>query len=130
MNAKTLAAITKHGNDLLALFPDAVERDPVKLCKALRRVEVAISGPLLRACNTGDDEHLDKQCDAAMAKTIKLLGLTVRQAIACGLFINRDPRGYAIKLSDSWVRKQRDNGRTIHTDFGGYGIIAPDLTAE
>lgn len=35
-------------------------------------------------------------------------------------FINHDPRGYALKL------KLREYIPGIHTDFGGYGIVAPD----
>jgi len=36
-----------------------------------------------------------------------------------------DPRGYALKLDDEWTRA---NAPHIHRDWGGYGILAPDLT--
>lgn len=31
--------ITEHGRKLLAIFPNSVEKDPVKLCKKLFRIE-------------------------------------------------------------------------------------------
>ena len=49
--------------------------------------------------------------------------------------MNRDPRGYALKIREDWLQAARAAGRTvghkgccIHQDFGGSGIIAPDLT--
>ena len=40
-------------------------------------------------------------------------------------FINGDCRGYALKIKDQYVR---ENNLKIQTDFGGYGLIAPDLS--
>lgn len=36
------------------------------------------------------------------------------------LYFNRDPRGYALKI------EANDLGYGIWTDWGGYGIVAPD----
>lgn len=50
MNAKTEAAVMEHGKQLLAIFPSATERDPVKLCRKLRKLEregAAPAGKLL-----------------------------------------------------------------------------------
>ena len=41
------------------------------------------------------------------------------------LFVNGDARGYALKIMDSYVMERRLD---IYKDWGGYGIIAPDLT--
>lgn len=41
------------------------------------------------------------------------------------VFVNLDPRGYALKINDEWMRA---NNVRLHSDFGGYGILAPDLT--
>ncbi len=147
MNAKTLEAIRRHGENLLAIFPNATERDPVALCKKLRRIETAISKPLVDYCNgefdAGEDgEKLDALTDKAMAKLKTLLGLSGKPGEP-GLLINRDPRGYALKIDDAWMRDNgwklnRSNRHTngsgsiavarLHRDMGGYGIIAPDLT--
>jgi len=37
------------------------------------------------------------------------------------VFINGDPRGYALKIKDEFVR---ENNLTIYQDWGGYGILA------
>lgn len=39
------------------------------------------------------------------------------------VWFNGDPRGYALKVD------LRD-GETLHRDWGGYGIIAPDLSDD
>lgn len=146
MNAKTLEAIRRHGEALLAAFPNATEKDPVTLCKKLRRIETSLVKPLTDYCNGDFDagkngERLDAICDKAKARVVKLLfGLDIEKHshpdCACGLFINRDPRGYALKLDDEWTRDYNhhshaclaDDFKRIYTDMGGYGIIAPDLT--
>jgi len=40
------------------------------------------------------------------------------------VFINGDPRGYALKINDKYVR---ENQLRIYSDMGGYGIIAPEF---
>lgn len=162
MNAKTLEAITKHGNALLAAFPNATEKRPVALCKKLRRIETSLAGPLVDYCNGDlqDDEDgtkLDAICDKARERVEKLLGqLPVisrnsgsSECPSCGarpfevhapnckggnhriesaFHVNRDPRGYALKLDDTWTREyNRMADLLLYTDMGGYGILAPDL---
>jgi len=152
MKTATLNAVRKHGENLLAIFPNATERDPVKLCKKLRRLESEAHAFAMRCCNGPDwpsEEAQDEDAEAIMAKVGQLLqfqrpGVPVR--------INRDARGYALKISNEWLSeatesafravgqfKRRCAGRTaahnyhmalagLHRDWGGYGIIAPDLT--
>jgi len=45
-------------------------------------------------------------------------------------FYNTDPRGYALKISDAYMRTRADIPREFPRDIGGYGIIAPDFTDE
>lgn len=45
------ARIAQHGQNLLAIFPDASERDPVKLCKKLRKLETVAAAIGLQLCN-------------------------------------------------------------------------------
>lgn len=133
MNAKTLEAIKRHGESLLTAFPNAIEKDPVALCKKLRRIETAIAPILLRNCNEGMNEaELDSATDKAIARVVALLGLQDHPVKHCGfLFVNRDPRGYALKLADEWTTAyNRTAKQPIYQDWGGYGILAPDLTVE
>lgn len=122
MNAKTLEAITKHGNSLLAVFPNAIEKNPVALCKKLRRIENAVSKPILDYCNGDcDEETINSAVNKAHKKLCELMGFST------AFRINRDPRGYALKIDDTWMRQNFDISREIHRDWGGYGILAPDL---
>ena len=133
MNAKTAAAVRKHGEDLLAIFPEAVERDPVNLCRKLRRLEREGAALGLRLCNGPEyaDGDADKIGERILAKVNALLGNNG----AVPVILNRDPRGYAIKIDSDWMQAARRDGKTVgakgcclHMDWGGYGIIAPDLT--
>lgn len=157
MNAKTKSAIIRHGESLIAALPNCTERDPIALCKKLRRIETSLTKPLTDYCNGTfqDDEEgtkLDAICDKAYSKVHAILGKNIP------LLINRDPRGHALKLDDAWTReynhgirkvpkchscgcdilscKSHDNKEaeekyhkynSIYTDMGGYGILAPDL---
>lgn len=38
-----------------------------------------------------------------------------------GVFINGDPRGYALKI------KEKETPKGFYTDMGGYGILAPEF---
>lgn len=133
MNAKTLEAITRHGNALLAAFPNATERDPVTLCKKLRRIENAVYKPIYAACCVDGSERAESAIELATKKTVALLGMDEAQSEA--FFINTDPRGHSLKMEDEWTKAHNNPlfmaGRGelhITTDWGGYGILAPDLT--
>ena len=120
-------AIAKHGENLLAIFPKATERDPVNLCRKLRRLEAQAAVIALRACNgpgypNEDDE--EKLCDAVLDKVDALLGF--RKA-GVPVFVNLDARGYSLKIDSDYVR---DNGLKVHTDWGGYGILAPEINKK
>ena len=115
--------ITEHGKNLLAIFPAATIQDPVYLCKRLRFYEHKAEASTTALCNGCIDslqDYHEKALERIESKVLKLLGL---QPCFLPLFINRDPRGYALKLSDSYVKDLR-----IYKDWGGYGILAPDFT--
>ena len=164
--------IKAHGENLLHLFPNATEKDPIALCKKLRRLETAAQAIALRLCNgpeyAGGYEEVDALTDAILAKVNALLGnvheyqpktgarCTCRPGIArdnCAacegtgrkidfaairnrpalvpIFINRDPRGYALKIKSEymagagWIAQW-----ALMRDWGGYGIIAPEITGD
>ncbi len=120
MTDKQRAAIEKHGEALLVIFPDATERDPVELCKKVRRIEAAAHRHAERMCseegyyNRWTDEHGDDIRDTQLERRLrKLLGSE-------RAWLNGDPRGYALKVDLA-------EGERLHTDWGGYGIIAPEI---
>lgn len=51
MNAKTREAIETHGKNLLRIFPNATEQDPLALCKKLRRIETVAHRNSEAFCN-------------------------------------------------------------------------------
>lgn len=74
-------------------------------------------------CNGNiDEDHYDKATQRTMHKLDLILHF-YRDNIP--VFINSDPRGYALKIDDSYIR---DNNIVIERDWGGYGLIAPDFS--
>jgi hypothetical protein len=39
------------------------------------------------------------------------------------LFVNNDPRGYALKIEDEYIR---ESNSSLYRDMGGYGIVCPE----
>ena len=114
--------ITKHGENLLALFPKATEKDPVELCKKLRRIEVKANRYACDLCN-GTIQPTEKQQE----RTENTIMLRVQHLLGDSdipVFINLDPRGYALKIRDEWMREHND---PLYRDWGGYGILAPEF---
>ena len=126
--------IKAHGENLLHLFPNATERDPIALCKKLRRLEAKASRITTDYCNGDFDagengEKLDAALDPILAKINAILGNTGKNPVP--VFVNRDPRGYALKISSEWTFAYcQQTGRRIYSDWGGYGIIAPEITGD
>lgn len=130
MTNKQESAISQHGKNLLAIFPNAIERDPVALCRRLRRLECQARAFALRLCNGPEfqsEEAEDAIETAILARVAKLL-----KPAGVPIFLNRDPRGYALKIdshfmpSRSMPRGDRPY-RPLRQDWGGYGILAPDI---
>jgi hypothetical protein len=137
MNAKTEAAVIKHGENLLLVFPGAAERDPVKLCRKLRKLEREGAALALRLCNGPEIGY--EEADRREADILDRVNVLLGNAGLVPVFLNRDPRGYALKIRDGWMRAASANGNPVagnlgafrlHRDWGGYGIIAPDLTEK
>lgn len=136
---KMMADIERHGNQLNAIFDTGI--DPVTLCKKLHVIERRAHHVTECLCNTNTlhlhelnrytgydvpqatEEEQDKFFDAILKKVYSILKPTEEQKAA--IFINHDPRGYALKIRDSYMREHNIN---MYQDWGGYGILAPDFT--
>lgn len=108
--------IEKHGRDLVEFY-GLTGVEPIKLCKSLRILEGKANRAAVDYCN-GDisPEQWQAIADRAKKSLIKLLGRN-------DIFINGDPRGYALKIDEEASKQWRG-----YRDMGGYGILAPDLT--
>ena len=122
--------IERHGANLNAIFK--TEYDNVTLCKKLRRLESKAHQLATDYCNgVVDEQNVDCISNPILEKVCKILN--VRQyhdkntAIddSWPIFLNYDARGYALKIRDSFIKERCLN---IFQDWGGYGIIAPDLS--
>ena len=138
--AEMYVAIKRHGENLLALFPNAKIKEPIALCKALRRLEVkahraaenwcnGLPGPKAPAAEHDSDYWGDEGIRLA-EKAAAILGEPKTAGI--DIQFNGDARGYALKLfadaSGGGKEDSLPHGVTIYKDWGGYGIIAPDFT--
>lgn len=114
--------IEKHGQNLITLFQLPADTDAVKLCKQLRRIEHTTSRAAEAYCNgdlsTDGWAAFEAQ---ALKKVDKLTGYASK---GVPVFVNGDPRGYALKIKDSYMHTSQ---ATLYRDMGGYGILAPDL---
>lgn len=109
--------ITEHGRQLLAVFPDAAERDPIALCRKLRRWESIASRGAVDACNNQIGLDAWPSIERRVLSKVNALLGTER------VWINSDPRGYSLKVDLT-------PGENLYTDWGGLGIIAPDLSDD
>jgi len=117
-------SITRHGEKLLKIFPNAKQKDPVKLCKSLRRYEAKAERVTLALCN-GDIEQ--SEGDKELEKLHNKLGELLKPSHPRPFFINRDPRGYALKIPDTDSKIHKYD---LFRDMGGYGILAPDFNPD
>ena len=127
--------ITNHGEDLKKVFNLPDEINSIKLCKSLLRLENKAHYATTCLCNsntlhllelnqyTGYDveqateEEQDKFFDSILKSLSKLIGVDNMDKV----FINFDPRGYALKIKPEYSQK-------IYQDWGSNGILVPDLT--
>jgi hypothetical protein len=123
MTPKQEAAIRKHGEQLNAIFHTGL--DPVTLCRKLRRIEGAAHKLAEDACNYLSVESLEFiRRDAAIAHRLETLLMGNRLPRPVPVFINMDPRGYALKIDNEYMR---EHNLRLYTDWGGYGILAPEF---
>ncbi len=117
--------IKKHGEDIKKIFSMPADTDPIKLCKSLRRLENKAEG-IQELHGNGEYGESARQEAALIVKLKNLLmpDATPNEFLKFGIFLNTDPRGYALKIPDEIVK---ENNWAIHKDWGGFGIIAPDL---
>ena len=123
MKPKTMnERICEHGENLLRAYPNAKQQDPVKLCKKLRRIETKTHQASTDYCNGAIDwERWEEIALDAVRELIDLLD----PVDANEFYINGDPRGYALKIESESVKARKLD---IERDWGGYGILAPDLS--
>jgi len=117
--------ILNHGLKLKKIF-DLQEIGPVTLCKKLHRLEGKAHRMATDYCNglIETEDYMEKKEKSTLKSLDKILGFTIK-GIPC--IINSDPRGYALKIDDEYVR---NHNLDIYKDWGGYGILAPEFNGS
>ena len=114
------AKIEQHGNNLNAIFNTSY--DAITLAKKLHSLERKAHKIALDWCNGDngiDSDNIDTYTQPILKAVSKILGDKYP------INFNGDARGYTLKIDDTIVR---ENNLTIYTDWGGYGILAPDFS--
>jgi hypothetical protein len=114
--------IKQHGENLKALFN--VNDDPDKLSRKIQSLEVKAHKLATDYCNGEngvDSENWEELTDKILNKLDKIVNFR-SQGIT--VFVNGDARGYALKIDDDYVKAHNIK---IHTDWGGFGILAPEF---
>lgn len=137
--------IEKHGKDLNAIFN--TELDNIKLCKKLLPLENKAHHATTCLCNTNTLDRLEltrqeeqagnvkqateEEQDAFFEKILdsvdKILNFKEKKI---PVFINHDPRGYALKIKSEYVNRLFYVPLQMYRDFGGYGILAPEFNGN
>lgn len=122
MNGTKREKMLLHGLKLQRIFPQTKHSGPVSLYQAIRRLENEAHRLAEQECNQHMPEgYVESRHERILNLLDARLGFR-REGIP--VFINSDPRGYALKIDDKYVRNHELD---IHTDWGGYGILAPEF---
>jgi hypothetical protein len=123
--AKKQERIINHAHKLHKIFPASASIRPATLYGLLAQLEKEASKLAEDYCTrpmaVGEYERREKRIMQGVANLLD------HGAERINVFLNGDPRGYALKIRDTDVRARKLD---IHTDWGGYGIIAPDFNEE
>ena len=119
--------IKEHGENLKKIFHLSDDSDPVKVSKSVLRLERKAHKLAEDECNgLIETEVADVEIDKILSK-LSCVWMSFGRKLPhpkVPVFLNGDPRGYALKINDDYVRKHNIK---IERDWGGYGIIAPDF---
>lgn len=113
--------IERHGNNLNKIFK--TDMNPVVLCRKLFSLEKKMRRATVDDTNGDiDSKELSKIEKSTLDAVDAILGYKAKKI---PVFVNDEPRGYALKIDNDWVQKNNVN---IYTDMGGYGVLAPDFS--
>ena len=107
----------RHIERLAALCPQARGPFDTAIYETLVNLERQAHAIQTRSCN-GDERPNDEKTEERILNKVRAMF----PALAPDIFINGDPRGYALKIREN---KAQEIG--IYQDFGGYGILAPEF---
>lgn len=117
ISTHNISAANRHIQALGKLF-GFDHPNPYECYNILRRAEKEANRKACDYCNGKlSGASFDKWEEKFLARLQKKLAV---EKMPEGFFVNGDPRGYALKM-----REKTFDG--LWTDFGGYGILAPNF---
>jgi hypothetical protein len=126
----------------IALGMPASKVDGKKISVALFKLEREAHKAMEHACSFPKSFYSYLFCQSfdfnndenAMEDYKGRIGLLVSKALGKlppGFFVNRDPRGYALKIDpDNKLGTLLIKDAGLHTDWGGYGILSPEINGD
>ena len=111
--------IDEHIHNINELFNASLDRGKYEILLELE--ELAHNQAEIWCERSYSDKEREEVEKYFISTLTDLLSITGHQAI----FFNGDPRGYALKIKDDFIRDSKVN---IYKDWGGYGIFAPDFS--
>lgn len=121
-------ALLKHYGSLekLASLCGIPNPDGKKLSLKLFKIEQEMNKAAVDYCN-GEMHHVTYKLkqDINLQRVETLFNNNLK-----GFFINSDPRGYSLKIQDDIFRAEYREQTGLTSDWGGYGILSPDLSIE
>jgi len=122
-------ALYKHYRTLeaLAYYYANGRKDGRELALRLWDLERFVHAKAEGWCNgTCSNEDWEKVSDMAKKKLHWIFG----GFSPPGVLINGDARGHALKLSEEVTKTLAEHDIHLHRDWGGYGILAPEIKLE
>lgn len=111
-----------HHDALWRLAGRPARKTGLQLWRALRRIERQATQATTAYCNGEiSSETCDEACEAARLAVERVMG-----RVPAGFFVNRDPRGCALKIDNEVV--EIPDG--LHRDLGGYGCLAATIDGD
>jgi len=97
-----------------------------KLSNKLRQIESIAEKAALDYCN-GDilPEQFEFIADEITGNVQHLFNNNLKS-----FFVNSDCRGYALKIKTEYTSELRDSDIVLQTDWGGFGLLAPEITGK
>ncbi len=124
MKTKNADQFFRHVCNLQTLAGLSSYHESLELYKKLHRLEARVNRENTNDCNgiSNLTEEQEEKRDRRRFNSFQSLLPGVS-----GLFINGDPRGYALKMHVKNTQELRDKGINLYTDWGGYGILSPEF---
>jgi hypothetical protein len=115
--------LRKHYSQLRPIYKALGMPDDVQMMQRLCKLERTLHRHAEEACSVPlsarQELYRERFAENAVKEVESMMPL-----LAGKVFINGDPRGWAIKIDDK--HKQLINDSRIARDWGGYGLLSPD----